>query len=96
MGRENVRPTDSFIFKQSFRLFHINFHLSVDQSLTVLTQLAYGTVIKGAGPCISDLDPDLPTQSAASLPSTLACPAIQTRLCFRDFVYLTDLGFECN
>ena len=61
VGREDVQPTDSFIFKQSFGLSHIDFHLSVDQSLTVLTQLAYGTVIRGSGPCISDLDPDLAT-----------------------------------
>ena len=37
----------------------LNPSLSVDQSLTVLTQLAHGTVIKGSGPCIFDLDPDL-------------------------------------
>ena len=37
----------------------LDFHLFVDQSLTVLGQLAYGTVIKGSGPCIFDLDPDL-------------------------------------
>ena len=61
VSREDVLPTDSFILKQFFRLFHIDFHLSVDQSLTVLTQLAYGTVIKGSGPCIFDLDPDLAT-----------------------------------
>ena len=59
VSREDVQPTDSFILKQSFRLFHINFHLSVDQFSTVLTQLAYGAVIKGSLPCISDLDPDL-------------------------------------
>ena len=59
VSREDFQPTDSFILKQSFRSFHIYFHLSVDQSLTVLTQLAYGTVIKGSGPCIFDLDPDL-------------------------------------
>ena len=61
VSRENVLPTDSFILKQFFRLFHLDFHLSVDQSLTVLTQLAYRTVIKGSGPCIFDLDPDLAT-----------------------------------
>ena len=60
-SREDVLPTDSFILKQFFRLFHLDFHLSVDQSLTLLTQLAYGTVIKGSGPCIFDLDPDLAT-----------------------------------
>ena len=59
VSREDVQPTDSFILKQSFRLFRINFHLSVDQSFTVLTQLAYEVAIKGSGPCISDLDPDL-------------------------------------
>ena len=63
------------------------------QSLTVLTQLTYWTEIKGTGPCIFDLDPDLPTQSATSLPSTPTCLAIQARICFRGFVYLTDLGF---
>ena len=57
--REDVQPTDSFILEKSLRSFHMNFHLSVDQSLTVLTQLAYGAVIKGSEPCISDLDPDL-------------------------------------
>ena len=61
VSREDVLPTDSFILKQFFRLFHLDFHLSVDQSLTVLTQLAYGTVIKGSGPCIFDLDSDLAT-----------------------------------
>ena len=47
-NREDVQLTDSFIVKQSIRLFHIDFHLSVDQSLTVLTQLAHGSVIKGS------------------------------------------------
>ena len=61
VSRENVLPTDSFILKQFFRLFHLDFHLSVDQSLTLLTQLAYGTVIKASGTCIFDLDPDLTT-----------------------------------
>ena len=59
--RKVVQPTDSFIFKQSFNSFHIDFHLSVDHSLTMLTQLADGTVIKGSGSCIFDLDPDLAT-----------------------------------
>ena len=75
----NVQHTGSFI-KRSFRLFHVGFNLSVDQSLTVLTQLAYGTVIKGSGPCIFDLDPDLATLSATSLPCTPACPGIQAIL----------------
>ena len=61
MSRKDVQPADSFILKQSFRSFHIDFHLSVDQSLTALTQLAYGTVIKDSAPCIFDLDPDLAT-----------------------------------
>ena len=61
MNREDVQPADSFILKQSFRSFHIDFHQSVDQSLTALTQLAYGTVIKGSGPCIFDVDPNLAT-----------------------------------
>ena len=61
VSREDVLPTDSFILKQFFCLFHLDFHLSVDQSLTLLTQLAYGTVIKGSRPCIFDLDPDLAT-----------------------------------
>ena len=61
VSREDVLPTDSFILKQFFRLFHLDFHLSVDRSLTVLTQLAYRTVIKGSGPCIVYLDPDLAT-----------------------------------
>ena len=38
VSREDVLPTDSFILKQFFRLFHLDFHLSVDQSLTLLTQ----------------------------------------------------------
>ena len=59
VSREDVQRTDSFILKQSFRLFRINFHQSVDQSFTALTQLPYGAAIKGSGPCISDLDPDL-------------------------------------
>ena len=61
VSREDVLPTDSFILKQFFCLFHLDFHLSVTQSLTLLTQLAYGTVIKGSAPCIFDLDPDLVT-----------------------------------
>ena len=61
VSREDVQPTDSLILNQSFHSFHIHFHLSVNQSLTVLTQLAYGTVIKGSEPCIFDLDPDLAT-----------------------------------
>ena len=61
VSREHVLPTDSFILKQFFCLFHLDFHLSVTQSLTLLTQLAYGTVIKGSGPCMFDLDPDLAT-----------------------------------
>ena len=61
VSQEDVQPTDSFILKQSFRSFHIDFHLSVNQSFTVLTQLAYGTGIKDSGPCIVDLDPDLAT-----------------------------------
>ena len=61
VSREDVLFADSSILKQFFCLFHLDFHLSVDQSLTVLTQLAYGTVIKGSGPCIFDLDPDLAT-----------------------------------
>ena len=61
VSREDVLPTDSFILKQFFRLFHLDFHLSVDQSLTVLTQLAYGTVIKSSKSCNFDLDPDLAT-----------------------------------
>ena len=65
------------MLKQSFHSFHIDFHLSVDQSLTVLTQLAYGTVTKGLGPYIFDLDLDLATKSATSLPCTPACPRIQ-------------------
>ena len=32
---------------------------------------------KGSGPCIIDLDPDLATKSAISLPCTYACPGIQ-------------------
>ena len=44
-----VKETYFFILKKFFRLFYIDFHLSVDQLLTVLTQLAYGTVIKGSG-----------------------------------------------
>ena len=59
VSREDVQPTNSSILKQSFRLFHINFHLSLDQSLNVLTQLAYGAVMKGSGPCIFALNPDL-------------------------------------
>ena len=56
------RSTYRLLHSQAvFRLFHLNFHLSVDQSLTLLTQLAYGTVIQGSGPCIFDLDPDLAT-----------------------------------
>ena len=47
LSREDVQPTDSFILKQSFRSFHIDFHLSMDQSLSVLTQLAFEIVIKG-------------------------------------------------
>ena len=61
VSREDVLPTDSFILKQFFCLFHLDFHLSVDQSLTLLTQLAYGSVIKGSGSCNFDLDPDLAT-----------------------------------
>ena len=61
VSREDVLPTDSFILKQFFCLLHLDFHLSVDQSLTLLTQLVYGTVIKGSRPCIFDLDPDLAT-----------------------------------
>ena len=61
VSREDVLLADSTILKQFFRLFHQDLHLSVDQSLTVPTQLAYGTVIKGSGPCIFDLDPDLAT-----------------------------------
>ena len=61
LRRRIVSREDSFILKQFFRLFHLDFHLSVDQSLTLLTQLAYGTVIKGSGPRIFDLDPDLAT-----------------------------------
>ena len=59
ISREEAQPTDSFILKQFFLLFHVDFHLSVDQSLTVLIQLAYETVIKGSGPCIFDLNSDL-------------------------------------
>ena len=62
VSREDVLPADSFIFKQFFCLFHLDFHLSVTQSLTVLTQLAYGTVIKGSGThAFLDLDFDLAT-----------------------------------
>ena len=59
VSRENVQPTDSVILKQSIRSFHTDFHLSVEQSFTVLTQLAYETAIKGSGPFNFDLDPDL-------------------------------------
>ena len=59
MNCEDVEHTDFFTLKQSFRLFHIGFHLSEDQSLTVITQLAYGTAIEGSGPCIFNLDSDL-------------------------------------
>ena len=44
VSREDVQSADSFTLKQSFRLFYINFHRSVNQSLTVLTQHAHGTV----------------------------------------------------
>ena len=37
--KKTIQFTDSFILKQSFRLFHIDFHRFVDQSLIVLTQL---------------------------------------------------------
>ena len=37
----------------------LDFHLYLDQSLTLLTQLAHVSVIKGSEPCIFDLDPDL-------------------------------------
>ena len=50
VSREDVQLTDSFIFKQSLCLFHIYFHLSVDQSLTVLTQLASGALRAERGP----------------------------------------------
>ena len=33
VGREDVQLTDSFVHKQSFRLFHIDLHLSLDQHL---------------------------------------------------------------
>ena len=66
-----LRETYLLVVKTSYLQTHspqavfpfilLDFHLSVDQSLTVLTQLAYGTVIKGSGPYISDLDPDLAT-----------------------------------
>ena len=87
-SREDVQPTDSFILKQSFRLFYIDFHLSVDQSLTVLTQLACGTVTKDSGPCIFDFDPNLATWSATSLPWIPACLGIQAILTWLGFVYL--------
>ena len=35
LGREDVQPTESFILKQSFRLFHLDSNQSVDQSLTM-------------------------------------------------------------
>ena len=50
VSREDVQLTDSFIFKQSLCLFHIYFHLFVDQSLTVLTQLASGAQRAERGP----------------------------------------------
>ena len=50
MSSKDVQRTDSFILKQSFRLFHTDFHLSVDQPLTVLALQAYGTVIQGSEP----------------------------------------------
>ena len=56
---KDVQSTDSFVHKQSFRLFLIHFHPSVDQSLIVPTQLAYRTVKKGSEPCNFDLNPDL-------------------------------------
>ena len=42
----------------------------------MLTQLAYGAVIKGSEPCIFDLDSDLATVSVTLLPCTPACPGI--------------------
>ena len=80
VSRKDLQPTDFFILKQFFRLFHIYFHLSANQSLTVLTQLAYGTVIKGSGPCIFDLDVYLATLFAASSSCTQAWPGIQAIL----------------
>ena len=64
----------------------------------MLTQLAYGTVTKGSGPCIFYLDPDLARWSATSLQCTSACPEIQAILtwfclpsCFRFLMQLSTV-----
>ena len=57
-----------------------NFHLSVDQSLIVLTKLQCGTVIEVLKPWTFYLDPDLATWSAISSSYARARAIIQVIL----------------
>ena len=59
LRRDDPQPTLSFALKQSFLLFHIDFHRFVDQYFSSLTttRLASETGRNGSKPCIFNVDP---------------------------------------